>query len=90
MSIPVRKLLEKMEQEMTQAKRSESSAHIRERVHAIKTLCELVLDEQVKMEGTLKVATSTSITQGQPVSVQQQTKRMEIDDQSNGESLFDF
>nr|WP_244926475.1 YwdI family protein [Cytobacillus firmus] len=45
MNISVQKLLGKMEKELLEAKSSSSDARIRERVQAIKSLCELILDE---------------------------------------------
>ncbi|MBM4761596.1 YwdI family protein [Bacillus sp. B15-48] len=47
MDIPIQKLLTKMDAELQAAKHAKSNAAIREKIHALKTLCELVLDEPV-------------------------------------------
>jgi hypothetical protein len=86
MNISMRKLLQKMEQEINYAKSSSSEAKVRERVQAIKTLCELVLEEP---ENTTKfkseMVTPASVTY--PVN---QPNKLQVDDEANGDSLFDF
>lgn len=90
MNISVQKLLGKMEKELYEAKASPSEARIRERVQAIKSLCELILEESDT--GSTSVAPSISHTYSsqpaQPANVQ--PKKMQMDDEANGDSLFDF
>ena len=57
MNISVEKLLHKIEEELKEAKGTNSNAKIRERVHAIKTMCELILEESTT------VTSSTTTTQ---------------------------
>ena len=100
MNISVEKLLHKIEEELREAKGTNSNAKIRERVHAIKTMCELILEESTTVTST----TTTSATaknasnfvvpnpaySGQVASMPNQQKRLIIDEESNGESIFDF
>lgn len=105
MNISVDKLLSKIEQELKQAKNSSQSESLRERVYSIKILCELILDEeQVKSETpipstpTFQPVMNQQIFQ-QPVMSQQafqqpvslnQPRKIEMDDEANGDSLLDF
>ena len=100
MNISVEKLLHKIEEELKEAKGTNSNAKIRERVHAIKTMCELILEESTTVTST----TTTSATannasnlvvsnpayRGQVASMPNQQERLIIDEESNGESIFDF
>ncbi|MCM3705453.1 MULTISPECIES: YwdI family protein [Cytobacillus] len=91
MNISVQKLLGKMEKELLEAKSSSSDARIRERVQAIKSLCELVLDESDA--GNVGAVSSISHTYNAPPAAQPanlQPKKMQMDDEANGDSLFDF
>ncbi|MCM3586820.1 YwdI family protein [Mesobacillus maritimus] len=106
MNISLQKLLRKMDDELRSAQNAESEAAVRERIHSLKTLCELVLDEpkgqsvpKPKQQPTLEktvpfptqpqsqVALQTGMYATQP---QNQTKRIEMEDGANGDSLFDF
>jgi hypothetical protein len=93
MDISVNKLLNKISEEVTEAKKASSEAKIRERARAIKAICELILEEPTKAEpisvsSNIQVLTPTPpITPSFQVS---QEKKMEMDDEANGDSLFDF
>lgn len=101
MNISVDKLLLKIEEELRLAKNSTKEENLREKIYSIKILCELVLDEG--QTGVKKAApVQPSITQQvyqQPLINQQvfqqgpslqQPKKVEMDDEANGDSLFDF
>ncbi|CAH2713991.1 putative protein YwdI [Neobacillus rhizosphaerae] len=106
MNISVQTLLTKIEEELKLAKNSEKQESLREKVYSIKILCELILDEKqaVKTEVQLNPAVTISpvIAQQayqQPVMNQQvfqqpaslqQAKKLEMDDEANGDSLLDF
>ncbi|MEH7443315.1 YwdI family protein [Bacillus sp. JJ1122] len=115
MNISFQKLLMKMEDELRLAKKADTEAAQRERIHSIKTLCELVLDEPVQQgagaAGYSSPDTSRNIVQpaslqslaanqaftqqpqmpvNQPSPMMPQPKKIEMDDNSNGDSLFDF
>lgn len=93
MDISIQKLLGKIEDELKQARVSGSEAHRRERIHAIKALCELALDERPKAEEVFKPnpsVSSTSFMQAQMINGVGQPPKMGMDDESNGDSLFDF
>jgi hypothetical protein len=87
MTIPIWKVLDKMEQEIKNAKAASSESKIRERIQALKTLCELVLDEQEQLHAARKI--DAAIQQTQPHVPR--AKPLELgEDDANGESLFDF
>lgn len=56
MSISIQKLMLKMEEEIKNAKASSSETKTRERIQAIKTLCELILDEPESSEQKMRMA----------------------------------
>lgn len=94
-TISIGKLLEKMEEELKLAKGSASDARIRERIHSIKTLCELILEEPARPVETGRIAEPVRFVQPvsppvmQPLTINQ-AKPLKMDDESNGDSLFDF
>lgn len=113
MDIPLQKLLSKMEAELQEAKNASTNSVIREKIHSLKTLCELVLDEPIHSHRVQKPVTaipstpvqmpyqqmqvqSPSAVPYQQVPVQSQTampnqtKRLEMEDGANGDSLLDF
>ncbi|WNS75329.1 YwdI family protein [Bacillus sp. DTU_2020_1000418_1_SI_GHA_SEK_038] len=93
MNISVQQLLGKMEKELKEAKDSSTTARLRERIHAIKSLCELILDEPAQEKGltpSINSYMAPAVQDVQPAAPIQQPKRMEMDDSANGESLFDF
>jgi hypothetical protein len=98
MNISVEKLLNKMEEKLKEAKETGSDAVIRERIHAIKTMCELILEEpstakmSVNKGASLTVATPVYTGQRQisATATPIQQDRLIVDDDSNGESIFDF
>lgn len=95
MNISVEKLLMKIEEELKLAKNSTRQENLREKVYSIKILCELILDDkQVQQEPktTPLAAFQPVIAQPsfqQPVSLNQ-PKKLEMEDEANGDSLFDF
>lgn len=95
MNISVEKLLRKIEEELTLAKNSPRPENLREKVYSIKILCELILDEKQRPQE----APQNPVPAFQPVTVQpsfvqpvtlNQPKRIEMEDEANGDSLFDF
>lgn len=95
-SISIEKLLEKMEEEIKLAKGASSEARIRERIYSIKTLCEVVLEEPARsvsvrmVEPVRFVQPIAPVVQNlQPVTINQ-PKPLKMDDEANGDSLFDF
>ncbi|WP_312473185.1 YwdI family protein [Neobacillus sp.] len=106
MNISIQTLLTKIEEELKLAQGSAKQESLREKVYSIKILCELILDEKqaVKTEVQLNsaVAIPSVIAQQayqQPVMNQQvfqqpaslqQAKKLEMDDEANGDSLLDF
>lgn len=84
MNISVQKLLAKMEDELHLIKEE----NLREKVYSIKILCELILDEKQTKTDSL-VPTVKGIIQQQAQSINQ-PKKLVVDDEANGESLFDF
>ncbi|MDR4890298.1 YwdI family protein [Fredinandcohnia sp. QZ13] len=95
MNISVGKILDKMQQELQMAKSEASEQKVRERLMAIRTLCDLVLDEapaEVRRVETVPVQPMPKVVQPiqtmQPTTIQNSTKLEE--DDANGDSLFDF
>ena len=95
MNISVEKLLRKIEEELTLAKNSPRPENLREKVYSIKILCELILDEKQRPQE----APQNPVPAFQPVTVQpsfvqpvpvNQPKKLEMEDEANGDSLFDF
>lgn len=95
MSISVQQLLGKMEKELREAKGLSQNALVRERVHAIKLLCELILENGGETEQASSMPVSypvpAPVPQFQPQAPAiQPAKRLEMEDEANGDSLFDF
>ncbi|WP_040206849.1 YwdI family protein [Neobacillus jeddahensis] len=106
MSITVQTLLAKMEEELRQAKSSTKQEGLREKVYSIKILCELILEEKQTGRETQVTATvplqplqTQPVYAPQPVMNQQvfpqaaslqQPKKIDMEDEANGDSLFDF
>lgn len=86
LNISMEKLLRKIEEEAQQAKLCAGEARIRERIHAIKALCELILDEGSTAEKTASASIPQSISQ----LPYEQSQKIKIDEEANGDSLFDF
>jgi hypothetical protein len=94
-NISVEKLLMKIEEELKLAKNSTKQENLREKVYSIKILCELILDEkQIQQEPkpTPVAVFQPVVAQPsfqQPVSLNQ-PKKLEMENEANGDSLFDF
>ncbi|MEH7251484.1 YwdI family protein [Neobacillus niacini] len=95
MNISVEKLLMKIEDELKQAKNSTKQENLREKVYSIKILCELILDEKQNLQQVPSVPSAVyqpvmaQPSFQQPVSLNQ-PKKIEMEDEANGDSLFDF
>lgn len=85
MNISVQKLLTKMEAELQQAKMAQKPESLREKVYSIKILSELILDE-IQAGG----AVMEPLRQRPQPKPSSQPKKLELDDEANGDSLFDF
>jgi hypothetical protein len=106
MNISVQKLLTKIEAELKLAKNSTKEESLREKVYSIKILCELLLDEKPSLTSEVPVAPRPSVqpaisfqaypqsVMSQPIVQQpatlQQPKKLDMEDEANGDSLFDF
>jgi hypothetical protein len=91
MNISVEQLLAKIEEELKLAKSCIKEENLREKVYSIKILCELLLDEKQTNSVTAFHPTKgiNQQTVSQPISVNQQ-KKLEMEDEANGDSLLDF
>jgi hypothetical protein len=90
MSISVEQLLKKMESELHKAKQAGSTVELREHVHSIKILCELILDDQGNR--TVQNLPEVLALQPQIQTIKPTTlsvKKLE-EEEANGDSLFDF
>ncbi|WP_258535551.1 YwdI family protein [Bacillus sp. 03113] len=91
MNISIQKLLLKIEEQVAEAKNSHSENVIRERVHTIKSLCELILEDQaVLIEKASEWTTSSAVPNPAATSQMLQPKKIEIEKGVNGDSLLDF
>ena len=100
MNIHVSKLLQKMEEELDKAKKSDTDKEWREKLVVIKSLCEVILDEKSSSLNILS-PTSNEINQAElqkmmgniPTIVKQQpilSSSPYKEKDANGDSLFDF
>jgi hypothetical protein len=92
MSISVEQLLKKMESELHKAKQAEGSVQLRENVHSIKVLCELILEDSALKSGSVRGLSEAVALQPQIQSITPTTlsvKKLE-EEEANGDSLFDF
>jgi hypothetical protein len=105
-NISVQKLLAKIEDELKLAKSSTKEESLREKVYSIKILCELLLDEKPSQTSGVPVAPIPAVQPAisyqayqQPPAIQpiiqqaptlQQPKKLDMEDEANGDSLFDF
>jgi hypothetical protein len=100
LNIHVSKLLQKMEEELDKAKKSDTDKELREKLVVIKSLCEVILDEK-SISLNIPSPNSNEINQAElqkmmgnlSTAVKQQptissTPYKESD--ANGDSLFDF
>lgn len=79
-------LLAKIEEELNEAKGSKTTEKLREKMYAIKILCELALKEGGKEQST---GTTVPLANVQ-ANGHQLKKTVELDDDGNGDSIFDF
>jgi hypothetical protein len=105
-NISVQKLLTKIEAELKLAKTSTKEESLREKVYSIKILCELLLDEKPSLTSEVPAAPMPAVqpaisfqayqqpVMNQPIVQQaptlQQPKKLDMADEANGDSLFDF
>lgn len=89
MSISVDQLLKKIESELHKAKQAENTAKLRENVHSMKVLCELILEDDHNSARSMK---DVVMIQPQAQTLSPTTlsvKKLEAEE-ANGDSLFDF
>lgn len=88
LNISVQQLLMKMENELIEAKACTTDFQIREKVYAIKSLCELILDTPP----ISSVKTTNPSAHIQPITetlAPKESNRLKMDE-ANGDSIFDF
>jgi hypothetical protein len=86
LTISIATVLAKMEAELRRARAADSPQRVREHVAAVRALCDLVLEEEEKRE-----VSSVSLPEAATLLIQQgKGERVDIGDDANGPSLFDF
>jgi hypothetical protein len=86
LTISIATVLAKMEAELRRARAADSPQRVREHVAAVRALCDLVLEEEEKRE-----VPSVSLPEAATLLIQQgKGERVDIGDDANGPSLFDF
>ncbi|MBA4537432.1 YwdI family protein [Bacillus aquiflavi] len=86
MNISVEKLLNKIELELQEAKKADTEARLRESIYSIKTLCDLVIDEKLEKS---KTELSEPVFKQQSLTYHH-SEQINMDDEANGNSIFDF
>ncbi|MFK2825667.1 YwdI family protein [Bacillus sp. B190/17] len=88
MNISHLSVLNKIEEEIRQARSAEKSSTMKKHVYTIRTLCEMLLDE-VNAAGEETVpAASMPLRQSAPQF--NRAEKLQADDGANGDSIFDF
>jgi hypothetical protein len=97
MDISVSRLLDKIGDELNEAKKVGSDAKIREHAYAMKAICELILEESSHSRSTNESTSQEQVIVSpppvrEPIQVPQAPlqNRLKTEDGANGESLFDF
>jgi len=85
LEISVDKVLMKMADEVSKARSDVEKSKLRERLIAIRTLCDVILDEKSDTDRSTPQVTQT--VYHSPVT--QKTVKL-VDEGGNGDSLFDF
>ncbi|RAK20504.1 hypothetical protein B0I26_104156 [Anoxybacillus vitaminiphilus] len=89
MDIPVTTVFAKMAKEIHEAQLCHNMQQIREHAAVIRALCDLILDERPNEEQTANTMLNHQLVKPiQPFSAS--NERIEIGDDANGPSLFDF
>lgn len=89
MNISIQIILEKMEQELQQAKSKTNESEIKPHLYAIKTLADLAFSDQKQKEGeTLNIPKVNTVEP--KVITTTVSEPLKIDDGANGDSIFDF
>jgi hypothetical protein len=82
-------LLKKIEEETRKAQQEENGETLYQHFYTIKTLCEVVLDSQLKPAAILQEESPPAgVSETSTLSLS--GKKLEIDDGANGDSIFDF
>ncbi len=87
LNISVNQLLSKMESELIEARASRDGAQMREKVYAIKSLCDLILE--TPLSSTMKTNDTTSNVQLAARPLATNDNQLQVDE-ANGDSIFDF
>jgi hypothetical protein len=88
-------ILNKLEEKVKAAKSAENETLLRQHLEAVKTLCELILEERTmekSMAGPREVSYSPGTVETRPLQPAVQSlseKKLNVDD-ANGDSIFDF
>ena len=96
MHISSRTLLSKMAEKVNEARVETDAAKIRELIQAVKTLCEVILEDPAPHSTGQKTPENVVPMQIQQSSATVETsgplkeKRLVTDDGANGDSIFDF
>ncbi|NUK29993.1 YwdI family protein [Parageobacillus sp. VR-IP] len=86
LAISIATILAKMEEELQRARTAGSPQRVREHIAAVRALCDLVLEEEEKRE-----MPAVSLPEAPPLLIRQEKgERIDIGDDANGPSLFDF
>ncbi|WP_059171792.1 YwdI family protein [Bacillus sp. FJAT-27445] len=91
MNIHIETLLAKISEELGLAKGAVKEEELREKVYSIKTLCEVILTERETPVPKERQALGVqAFPAGGPRAIPSQGQKLELKDEANGDSIFDF
>ncbi|PIC98046.1 YwdI family protein [Sporosarcina sp. P29] len=86
--ITVTQLLSEIEQQVRLAKQTQDEAAQREAIYAVRTLCNVMLNDEIPSTPSIPQAMQMSSVHATPITSLNEQPLQEAD--ANGESLFDF
>lgn len=86
LDVSVTTILAKMSEQLQKAHLTQDGQHIREHIAAIRVLCDLILEGESQVETSIPVSPSFVELPSSEI----KKERIDIGDDANGPSLFDF
>lgn len=90
MEVPFATILTKIAEEVNKAQSSQNVQQMREHVAAIRVLCDIILENTAQQEKDVNVIPINELVRQMPQSPTTKSERIDIGDDANGPSLFDF
>ena len=90
MEVPFTTILTKITEEVNKAQLGQNTQQIREHVAAIRVLCDIILENTAQQEKDVNIIPINELVRQMPQSPTTKSERIDIGDDANGSSLFDF